>query len=1241
MIVLSNDTVIVNGDFTKFNDQTVISPVIYTISTKQITQIFKDDINGSVKTIYHDNDLLYLGGDFKFNNTFSAAIYNLKTNKLESTLFQGFGENSSVNSIAKIANDNEEDSGSIIFGGKFDTLGLSDLLIHNITSNNTHHTNSSNTSIISAEQLISLRHGVFTTVNGQDSDEQAAAIICPSTGNQWAAQPNSGAEWKVELPAEMRGVSPTKARIYIPEGSNGIKLFRIYTYPNNGIMNLTYIDPATNELTNCDAWCPLLTYNDLNTHVDDNIDNAAELNESDSVYVDEDDGTYFEYYDPSTKTKTLGYGSNFQEFAFVNEVGVDSVGLTIIDWFGDQGVLGGFELYQNAITVFGNNVLNEPNCDSEFSKDNNNYAQINSGNFQSVQAINSAVTLTDYLVTFDTDAKITLYPNISYSGDYSIIMLTPGCAYDNSCDRRAIVSVTVIGDDDSVLDTHLIYQNNENVKFDYLFYGHLNGSPTSSGNNRIEITFHDVIVPGAQPYMVVDKIIANIVSLDSYYDKNSTNSTRNKSGYDLLPIKLNGLFEYSLANFTNFDESLVHYDINNKSYISLNNTFVGNSSINLLSGSLSQDSSVDQISLRSNDTVLLLGTFESDSKNITLSNNNLITLTIDSYNSTANETNIDLSTKLKKRDGQTILGAKFNNSISKLIDISEGTLVLGNFALDASNIKDLSNNNNSVSSANNFALYANDQWYSYGNDYVDNDFNQFANVTMSGVEYFVFSGHDIFKTWDNTNHTWVTDPNKQLNLSQAAKLSDTQQILGGSGFDNLDFYSTDQAFIADANFSKFGIDVAKNTSFAIANSFYINDTLSVVGGRFQSDNVKNVGFLNNQTPEQDMFSLQGNITWGDDTVIQSLYVDNNNQYLFMGVNGSVVVGGSTNVTGIVIYDLTNNTFTSFQPAELSNSNGDPIQVNSMVLYDDSNLLLVGGNFDFAGSLSCPSLCIYDITNTRWINPQNDAETSVNIAGIVTDMKFFQNSQALIAGTNLTLGNSDVKFLTYNFDTGVFATKDPLNGISGNVQRFILNDQNNKNLNGRLIALGDGNSISGFDGTKWQRIDGDIIYDNFTTLNDLKLLTVAQNTNYNETYFAKNKVLTVAGTFALKGYGLVNMALFNGTSWIPYVFTSQESAGSQIGEISSLLIDDPYRFQSSDDLKNQNRFLSRGKIVGISLACALGSTALLGLLYIIPYFALFRNRKDGYVQGRRIEENDMMHAVNPEDLLHEIDLQREK
>lgn len=78
---ISNDSVVLNGNFTLFNNQSVISPIIFTISSREVTKIFNDDINGSVKTIFLDNDLIYLGGNFKFNNTYSAAVYNITAKK--------------------------------------------------------------------------------------------------------------------------------------------------------------------------------------------------------------------------------------------------------------------------------------------------------------------------------------------------------------------------------------------------------------------------------------------------------------------------------------------------------------------------------------------------------------------------------------------------------------------------------------------------------------------------------------------------------------------------------------------------------------------------------------------------------------------------------------------------------------------------------------------------------------------------------------------------------------------------------------------------------------------------------------------------------------------------------------------------------------------------------------------------------------------------------------------------------
>ena len=143
-----------------------------------------------------------------------------------------------------------------------------------------------------------------------------------------------------------------------------------------------------------------------------------------------------------------------------------------------------------------------------------------------------------------------------------------------------------------------------------------------------------------------------------------------------------------------------------------------------------------------------------------------------------------------------------------------------------------------------------------------------------------------------------------------------------------------------------------------------------------------------------------------------------------------------------------------------------------------------------------------------------------------------------------------------------------------------------------------------------------------------------NSKNKEAYFDKNKVLIVSGAFELSDYGLVNAALYDGTNWTPYIYSSRNN---KLGEITTILIKDDIRFQSLDDLLSPKN-LSEGKVVGISLACALGSTTLIGLLYIIPFLALSRKNKE-HDNSQRIQENDMMNAVNPTDLLHEIDLQR--
>lgn len=81
---LSDDTVILNGDFTTFNGKEVKSPIIYNITSNSTTDIItdNDNIDGHVNTIFIDDDLVYLGGNFTYNSTVGAAIYNITSKTL-------------------------------------------------------------------------------------------------------------------------------------------------------------------------------------------------------------------------------------------------------------------------------------------------------------------------------------------------------------------------------------------------------------------------------------------------------------------------------------------------------------------------------------------------------------------------------------------------------------------------------------------------------------------------------------------------------------------------------------------------------------------------------------------------------------------------------------------------------------------------------------------------------------------------------------------------------------------------------------------------------------------------------------------------------------------------------------------------------------------------------------------------------------------------------------------------------
>lgn len=179
-------------------------------------------------------------------------------------------------------------NGNILFGGSFTGLG-------NTTTPTTQD-----------KQVINLSSanvtGGFSTSRTGYSDPRN--IVCKTQGisgpgNTWLMEDDSPGYWRAEMDF---GYQPRKLRIWnTHQDGRGTRTFRFTALPINGIMNLTYNDPETGKERLCDARCPLSG-------------------------------------DPSVR---------YQDFHFVNTVGMSAFQVDVSAWHGQGGGFNGIELFQD------------------------------------------------------------------------------------------------------------------------------------------------------------------------------------------------------------------------------------------------------------------------------------------------------------------------------------------------------------------------------------------------------------------------------------------------------------------------------------------------------------------------------------------------------------------------------------------------------------------------------------------------------------------------------------------------------------------------------------------------------------------------------------------------------------------------------------------------------------------------------------------------------------------------------
>ena len=179
-------------------------------------------------------------------------------------------------------------NGNVIFGGSFTGLG-------NTTTPMKKH-----------QQVINLATANITSGSSSSSAgfDDPRNIICKSegqdgAGNTWLIEDHSAGSWRAEMAF---GYEPSMLRLWnTHQEGRGTRTFRFTALPDGGIMNLTYTDPDTDKESVCDALCPL------------------------------------------SNDSTIKY----QDFRFVNVVGMNGFQIDVSAWYNDGGGLNGIELFQN------------------------------------------------------------------------------------------------------------------------------------------------------------------------------------------------------------------------------------------------------------------------------------------------------------------------------------------------------------------------------------------------------------------------------------------------------------------------------------------------------------------------------------------------------------------------------------------------------------------------------------------------------------------------------------------------------------------------------------------------------------------------------------------------------------------------------------------------------------------------------------------------------------------------------
>ncbi|KAG5917384.1 hypothetical protein E4U42_007258 [Claviceps africana] len=1020
-------------------------------------------------------------------------------------------------------------NGHIIFGGSFNGLG------------------NASTPSQRDSQIVNLSGATITASNGGSTDgfSDPKSIVCSAgkdgPGTTWLAADGVPATWEADFGF---GFQPTKLRLANTHyNGRGTKTFRLLAFPLNGIMNLTYVDPSTGKNATCTSECPLSN-------------------------------------DPSLK---------YQDFHFVNRVGMNSFQIAISEWHGAGAGLSGIELFQDDIFTYAISNFNEPSCKgiSFPSKATTTGPWKQSPSFQS----NS-----DYLVaTFGGDvssksASVVFTPDIVESGNYTVNMYTPGCMPDKSCSMRGKVNVTGTmssGTVDADFSATL-FQTNYYDKYDQIYFGYVE---KSSDSFKPTVTLTPMAGQDVETVMVVAQRVGFTL-------------TKSTGG-------LNGLFD--------FDPTKTTFDV----------AALQDSAINKLGSEFGRNSGVQSLVV-SGDTLFVGGNFTSDKFA------NALAVVGDKQTATPLDGNLNGPVLDMHLEGTKLyVGGRFNGTLEDKKELQHVAVYdVGTKSWSAMGggvdgvVKDV------VPMSINLTSQAVETAIAVSGSFSEcKAFNGKSAVQADG-----------FAIWVPSQQNWLQNlnqPSPAYNGILTASLQNVPDVgdlfagalasaqlravdtatLSSGGLGTFPYFEIDQLRkpTSSPSLSKLSPreDIDNNAlQGVVTGTFYSNDksNITVLAGHFSARSA-NGSAVNN------LMFIDGNNNGSISGVGSTISADST--FMAVALRGSVLYAGGmvkgtvngAQVQGVVAYDVATRSFGS-QPAPIS---GKTSTVKAITVRPDTNDIYVGGSFDKAGALGCQGLCIYNANSGQWTQPGS------GLSGEVLGLLWSSKTTLIVGGDMLANGTEKRYLATYDASRETWSAFPGADGIPGPVQVMTpaSSDVSQVWIAGKSAKDGSVYLMK-HDGSKWLTANKTLPAS--TTLRSLQVFSLTKNHDKSD-LMEENQVLMMTGSIIIPDVGIVSAAIFNGTHYRPYALTT--NSGNAPGTIARI-------FTQKDD------FFSSGKghmplvfIVLIGLAISLG----LILLMVLAGIALDRLRKkrEGYTPAptSMYDRGSGIRRIPPRELLESL------